>query len=86
MNNNSEWFNKLVAWLKSRRTEHVCIEATCIYWKILAKYLYDYVYKVSVVNPIRIKGFAMNKLSRTKINKADSALIVAFCKAMKLEA
>ncbi|KJV54148.1 transposase family protein, partial [Orientia tsutsugamushi str. Karp] len=59
-NNNSEGFNKLVTWLKSRGTGHVCMEATGIYWKNLAKYLYDYGYKVSVVNPARIKGFAMS--------------------------
>ncbi|KJV75030.1 transposase family protein [Orientia tsutsugamushi str. TA763] len=85
-NNNSEGFNKLVTWLKSRGTGHVCMEATGIYWKNLAKYLYDYGYKVSVVNPARIKGFAMSKLSRTKTDKADSVLIADFCKAMKPEA
>ncbi|WP_371220766.1 IS110-like element ISOt5 family transposase [Orientia tsutsugamushi] len=85
-NNNSEGFNKLVTWLKSRGSGHVCMEATGIYWKNLAKYLYDYGYKVSVVNPARIKGFAMSKLSRTKTDKADSVLIADFCKAMKPEA
>ncbi|KJV74212.1 transposase family protein [Orientia tsutsugamushi str. TA716] len=65
-NNTSEEFNKLVTWLKSRRPGHVCMEATGIYWKNLAKYLYNYGYKVSVVNPARIKGFAMSKLSRIK--------------------
>ncbi|WP_080571772.1 IS110 family transposase [Orientia tsutsugamushi] len=85
-NNSSEGFNKLVTWLKSRGSGHVCMEATGIYWKNLAKYLYDYGYKVSVVNPARIKGFAMSKLSRTKTDKADSVLIIAdFCKAMKPE-
>ncbi|SPM46333.1 IS110 family transposase [Orientia tsutsugamushi] len=85
-NNNSEGFNKLVTWLKSRGIGHVCMEATGIYWKSLAKYLYDYGYKVSVVNPARIKGFAISKLSRTKTDKADSVLIADFCEAMKPEA
>ncbi|SPR04791.1 IS110 family transposase [Orientia tsutsugamushi] len=85
-NNSSEGFNKLVTWLKSIGPGHVCIEATGIYWKNLAKYLYDYGYKVSVVNPARIKGFAMSKLSHTKTDKADSVLIANFCKAMKPEA
>ncbi|SPR06632.1 IS110 family transposase [Orientia tsutsugamushi] len=44
------------------------------------------VHKVSVVNPARIKGFAMSKLSRTKTYKADSVLIADFCEAMKPEA
>ncbi|KJV73944.1 transposase family protein [Orientia tsutsugamushi str. TA763] len=35
---------------------------------------------MSVVNPARIKGFAMSKLSRTKTDKADSVLIADFCK------
>ncbi|SPR10585.1 IS110 family transposase [Orientia tsutsugamushi] len=85
-NNTSEWFNKLVTRLKSKGTEHVCMEATGIYWKGLAKYLYDYGYKVSVVNSVRIKGFAMSKLSRTKTDKADSVLIADFCEAIKPEA
>ncbi|SPR07362.1 IS110 family transposase [Orientia tsutsugamushi] len=62
------------------------MEATSIYWKNIAKYLYDYGYKVSVVNPARIKGFAMSKLSRIKTDKADSILIADFCKAMKPKA
>ncbi len=33
-----------------------------------------------------IKGFAMSKLSRTKTNKVDSALIADFCKSIKPEA
>ncbi|KJV80732.1 transposase family protein [Orientia tsutsugamushi str. UT76] len=40
-NNTSEWFNKLVTWLKSRGPGHVCMKATDIYWKNLAKYLYN---------------------------------------------
>ncbi|BAG39956.1 transposase family protein [Orientia tsutsugamushi str. Kato PP] len=40
-NNTSEWFNKLVTLLKSRGPRYVCIKATGIYWKNLAKYLYN---------------------------------------------
>ena len=40
-------------------------------------------FKVSVVNPARIKGFAMSRLCRVKTDKADSELIARFCQAMQ---
>ena len=53
------------------------------YEESLAEYLYDNGFKVSVVNPARIKGFAMSRLSRVKTDKADCKLIAYFCEAMK---
>lgn len=59
------------------------MEATGGYEASLAEYLYNNDFKVSVVNPARIKGFAMSKLSRVKTDKADCELIAYFCEAMK---
>lgn len=87
-NNNREGFSELVTWLKVNKISsvHICMEATGSYWLNLAQYCYDKDFKVSVVNPARIKGFAMSRLSRTKTDKADSGLIASFCEVMKPEA
>ena len=61
------------------------MEATGGYERSLAQYLYDNSFKVSVVNPARIKGFSMSKLSRVKTDKADCELIAHFCQAMQLD-
>lgn len=84
-NNTSEGFAELKQWLanKSICTASVCMEATGGYEALLAEYLYDNGFKVSVVNPARIKGFAMSRLSRVKTDKADCELIAYFCEAMK---
>ncbi|KJV52158.1 transposase family protein [Orientia tsutsugamushi str. Gilliam] len=51
---------------------------------LLEKLSEIFVQLVSVLNPARIKGFAMSKLSRTKKpDKADSVLIAYFCEALK---
>ena len=45
---------------------HACMEATNIYWQALAAWLYVAGYRVSVVNPSRIKGYAMATMQRNK--------------------
>lgn len=84
-NNTSKGFIELKQWLvkKSICTANVCMEATGGYETPLAEYLYNNNFKVSVVNPARIKGFAMSKLSRVKTDKADCELIAYFCQAMQ---
>ncbi|ECS5287840.1 IS110 family transposase [Salmonella enterica subsp. enterica serovar Durban] len=76
-------FTALYNWLKSDSIPdiHVCLEATGSYGTALATFLYEKNLKVSVVNPARIKGFAVSELTRTKTDKADSRLIARFCKA-----
>ena len=59
------------------------MEATGGYEAKMAEYLYDNNFKVSVINPARIKGFSMSKLSRVKTDKADSELIARFCQVMQ---
>jgi transposase len=83
--NTAKGFVDLKQWLlsKSISTANVCMEATGGYELQLATYLYNNNFKVSVVNPARVKGFAMSKLSRVKTDKADCELIAYFCQAMK---
>jgi len=83
-NNTVKGFSELKQWLenKSIYIAHVCMEATGGYGLKLAEYLYDNNFKVSVVNPARVKGFSMSKLSRVKTDKADCELIAYFCQAM----
>lgn len=58
------------------------MEATGCYGAKLAEYLYNNNFKISVVNPAKIKGFAQSKLSRVKTDKADCKLIAQFCQVM----
>lgn len=78
-------FKKLGRWLKRHQVEevHVCLEATNIYWEEVAEYLHEQGYKVSVVNPARIKGFAQSQLRRHKTDKVDADVIAQFCQAIK---
>ncbi len=83
--NNPEGFKELKRWLERQGVEeaHACMESTGVYGEALAEYLYDSGYKVSVVNPARIKGFARSELLRSKTDKVDASLIARFCLAMK---
>lgn len=78
-------FEDLSGWLRKLGTEtlHACMESTGVYGEELAEYLYDQGFRVSVVNPARIKGFAQSELRRSKTDKLDASLIARFCAAMK---
>lgn len=84
-NNNLRGFDKLKEWLLTNQidTVHACMEATGCYGEKLAQYLYDNNFKVSVINPARIKGFATSTLSRVKTDRADCQLIAQFCQVMQ---
>ena len=79
--NDAAGFETLDKWLQAAgvTTLHACMEATNIYWEGLAVYLQDKGYTVSVVNPARIKGFAMSEMRRNKTDKLDSEVISNFC-------
>lgn len=74
----------VVTWLHKQgvQSAHVCLESTNIYGEALAEVLHDAGYIVSIVNPARIKGFALSELARTKTDKTDASLIARFCQAM----
>jgi transposase len=70
-----------LTWLQTRGVSelHGCMEATNSYWEDLAEALHQAQYTVSVVNPARIKGYAMSQMRRSKNDKLDSDVIVTFC-------
>lgn len=83
--NDPEGFEHLRQWLKTQQVEqvHACLEATNIYGHALATDLYEHDHRVSIVNPVRIKGYAKSQLSRTKNDRADAGLIARFCGDLK---
>lgn len=83
--NDESGYKALMKWLKAKgcQSMHACMEATNIYWEKVAEHLHKAGYQVSVVNPARIKGFAMSQLRRNKTDKQDSDVIVEFCKALQ---
>ncbi len=83
--NNIQGFESLHNWLQQQSVVelHACLEATSIYGEALAEFLYKAGFFVSIVNPIRLKGFAKSELLRTKTDSVDAALIARFCAAMK---
>lgn len=80
--NTTAGIHGLLKWLK-RQTKgqvHVCMESTSVYWEEVADTLYEAGYTVSVVNPVRIKGYAMSQLRRSKTDALDGDVIADFCK------
>jgi len=79
-------YAKLHGWLQRRLPSsqvQVCMEATGTYADGVATYLYEHGYRVSVVNPARIKGYAASQLQRNKTDKLDAALIADFCRTQQ---
>lgn len=86
--NNPMGFEALTKWLAKLGIEgdarvHACMEATGTYGEALSLYLADQGHVVSVVNPMRVKGFGMSMMARTKTDKSDAKVIARFCEAMK---
>ncbi|NDP49436.1 MAG: IS110 family transposase [Sulfuriferula multivorans] len=77
---------QLDSWLQERGvvcdSAHLSLEATGPYSEQVALALVDFGWRVSVVNPARIKGFAQSELARNKTDRADAALLARFCAAM----
>jgi transposase len=83
--NSAEGFEMLRLWLEKQGIQkvHACLEATGTYGEDLAIYLHEAGHMVSIVNPVKIKGFGQGELIRTKTDKLDATLIARFCWAMK---
>jgi transposase len=79
--NSLEGFKLLAAWLQSLKiTEaHACLEATGSYSEAVALFLHNQGHSVSIVNPLRIKGYAQSNLQRNKTDRLDARLIASFC-------
>lgn len=79
--NSPNGFKLLAGWLASLRISqvHACLEATGVYGEPVAEFLYERSHRVSVVNPLRIKGYAKSDLQRNKTDPADARTIADFC-------
>jgi transposase len=80
--NTASGHQQLHHWLQHHTTGevHVCMESTSVYWEDLALYLHEAGYTVSVVNPARIKGYAMSQMRRSKTDPLDADVIADFCR------
>ncbi|WP_119072579.1 IS110 family transposase [Aggregatilinea lenta] len=85
--NDAAGVKALATWLKQRRAReaHVCLEATGTYGDAVALALYQAGYRVSVVNPARIKAYGQSQLKRNKTDRLDAALIADFCRTQQPE-
>ena len=81
--NDAAGHRALMAWLIERGADpaacHVCMEATGPYSEASAIALADAGWSVSVVNPLRVKGFSQSELQRNKTDSADAGLLARFC-------
>jgi transposase len=84
--NTTAGYKAFTDWLSERdaipEQTHLCMEATGPYSETLATNLVAKGWRVSVVNPARIKGFAQSELARNKTDRADATLLARFCAAM----
>lgn len=80
--NTTAGIHGLLKWLKGQTMGqiHICMESTSVYWEEVAEMLHKEGYAVSVVNPVRIKGYAMSQLRRSKTDALDGDVIADFCK------
>jgi len=85
--NTLKGFKTLTEWIEKHdaATAHVCMEATGVYWEVVAEYLAGEGMMVSVVNPAQIKAFGKSQLVRTKTDAVDARLIAEFCAERHLE-
>ncbi len=79
--NSLEGFKLLAAWLASLQITrvHACLEATGTYGEAIALFLHERGHLVSIVNPLRIKGYAQSNMQRNKTDRLDARLIADFC-------
>src|SRR5258708_40356374 len=80
--NSPAGFVQLGRFLTKRRAKggQVCMEATGQYGEALADYLHAAGYRLSVVNPAQVRGYAQSRLSRNKTDKVDAYLLADFCR------
>lgn len=83
--NTTAGIEALNAWLQQQTSGivHVCLESTSVYWEDVAEALHEAGQRVSVVNPVRIKGYAMSQLRRSKTDPLDGDVIADFCRTQK---
>lgn len=81
LDNSPKGFKLMQGWLESLHIErvHACLEATGTYGEGVAEFLHEKSHRVSVVNPLRIKSYALSDLQRNKTDPADARTIADFC-------
>jgi transposase len=79
--NTPDGFRQLQDWLAQHGVTqvHAGLEATNGSGEALATFLHGPGHTVSVVNPARIKGYALATMQRNTTDKRASAIIAAFC-------
>lgn len=78
---------QLLVWLVERSLPDgtpVVLEATGPYSEAVAIALADAGWRVSIVNPARVKGFAQSELVRNKTDVADAKLLARFAQRSEL--
>lgn len=80
--NNLSGFNEFMEWVNNFHLSdyHFCMESTGKYGDDLALYLHGLNYKISIVNPAKIKFFAKSNLTRNKTDSVDAKIIMEYCK------
>ena len=85
--NTAAGHQNLLTWLNKRgavpQETQVVMESTSVYWEVLAFTLHDAGFKVSVVNPAKIKFFARSLLRRGKTDTLDATLIAQYGATMR---
>jgi transposase len=85
--NSKSGIKQLQTWLKQQgvtpQQAHIALEATGIYGDLLVETLYQRGYRVSVINPARIKAYAQSRMQRNKTDKLDAALIADYCRTQE---
>lgn len=88
LSNSASGHAELNSWLVQQdlpADSPVVLEATGPYSESVAIALSTAGWRVSVVNPARVKGFAQSQLSRNKTDKADAKLLALFAQRVELE-
>ena len=83
--NNATGYKQLHHWLQHHTAALLpaCMESTSCYWEDLALYLHQAGYPVSVVNPARIRGYAISQMRRSKTDPIDADVIADFCRTQQ---
>ena len=86
--NTPKGFEQLQIWLNQHAATStqtiILMEATSIYHELLAKYLFDEGYQVSVINPARARYFAQSMSKLNKTDKVDSEILARFAMTANL--
>lgn len=85
--NDKQGFSALTKWIIEHGGDqvHICMESSGVYGEAVAEHLHDAGFTLSVVNPVRVKGYAQSELKRIKTDKQDAGMIARFCFAHRPE-